>query len=153
MLNNGHIEPIHDQQTTKTKGVQIKNLLPASSQQKRTWRRLGGCKYPPQKSTFSIFLTLQLFVPKNKRLGGYTQWVQFLQNCTRCTQRKKNPEDIKQKCTSAKTRIKEDHLKISLQEGPGSRLQQLGPWRSIMKCSGACRWGTLRAPIDHTAGR
>ena len=77
------------------KGVQIKTLLPASFQQKRTRRRLGGCKYLPQKNIFSNFLTLQLFVPKNRRLGGYTLWDQFLQNCTRCTQRKKNPEDAK----------------------------------------------------------
>jgi hypothetical protein len=70
------------------------------------------------------------FCAKQLRLGGCTHWVHFFQ----------------QKCTSVRRRIKEDNLKISLQEELGSSLQQLGPWSSIMKCSGACRWGTLWAP-------
>jgi hypothetical protein len=42
-------------------------------------------------------LTLQLFVPKKQEARGYIQWVQFLQNYTRCTQRKRTQRTSRQK--------------------------------------------------------
>ena len=155
----------------RPKEYKSRNFYQLLLNRKRTRRRLEGCKYLPQKNIFSIFLTLQLFVPKNKRLGGNTQWVQFLiklhsprsQKEPRGRQDKKtlwlfvpNSKRLRgythwvhfswKSAHQPKRRNKEEHLKISHQEEPGSSLQQLGPWSSIMKCSGACRWGTLWAP-------
>ena len=80
---------------TKTKGVQIKNLLPASSQQKRTWRRLGGCKYPPQKSTFLIFWPSSFLYQKTRGLGATLNECIFLQKLHLLHSKEKNSEDIK----------------------------------------------------------
>ena len=105
-----------------------------------------GLQVPTTEKRIFKFFDPLAFCTKKQEARGLHSMSAIFAKLHSLHSKEKNPEDIKQKCTSAKRRIKEDHLKISLQEGPGLRLQQLGPWSSIMKCSGAYRWGTLWAP-------
>ena len=59
------------------------------------WRMLGG--YIKGSSQFFEqlrFKTLQLFVPNNKRLGGYTQWVHFFFKKAHITQKTSSSQEL-----------------------------------------------------------
>ena len=56
----------------------IKTLHPISFLKKRTRRRLGAAGYIAPEFFEDKNLDPPTFASKSKRLGGYTQWVQFL---------------------------------------------------------------------------
>ena len=92
MLNHGYTEPIRYQQTTKTKGVQIKNLLPTSSQQEKNPEKARGLQVPTTEKY--IFLPSS-FLYQKRRGSGAT--LNECKNCTRCTERKRTRRTSRQK--------------------------------------------------------
>ena len=70
MLNHGYTEPIRYQQTTKTKGVQIKNLLPTSSQQEKNPEKARGLQVPTTEKYIFNFFDPPAFCTKKQEARG-----------------------------------------------------------------------------------